>query len=58
MIHGFRWCLNNRSNSWDWAYSALQEAGVNFIPQLLGIFNVPGTNGAMLFTMVGKISKN
>ena len=36
------------------AYSALQEAGVNFIPRLLGIFNVPGTNGAMLFTMVGK----
>jgi hypothetical protein len=36
------------------AYSVLQRAGVNFIPQLFGIFNIPGTKGAMLFTMVGK----
>lgn len=36
------------------AYLALQEAGVKFIPQLLGVFNVPGTKGAMLLTMVGK----
>jgi len=36
------------------AYLALREAGVDFIPQLLGIFNVPGTKGAILSTMVGK----
>jgi hypothetical protein len=36
------------------AYLALQDAGVKYVPQLLGIFNVPGTKGAMLFTMVGK----
>lgn len=36
------------------AYLALQEAGIQFIPQLLGIFNVPGTKGAMLLTMVGE----
>ena len=36
------------------AYLALQEAGVQFIPQLLGVFNVPGTKGAMLLTMVSK----
>jgi hypothetical protein len=36
------------------AYSVLQRAGVKFIPQLFGIFNIPGTKGAMLFTMVGK----
>ncbi len=36
------------------AYLALHDAGVKYVPQLLGIFNVPGTKGAMLFTMVGK----
>jgi hypothetical protein len=35
------------------AYLALYDAGVKYVPQLLGIFNVPG-KGAMLFTMVGK----
>jgi hypothetical protein len=35
------------------AYLALQKAGVNFIPQFLGAFNVPGTKGALLLTMVG-----
>ncbi len=36
------------------AYTVLRAAGVNFTPQLMGIFSVPGTKGAMLFTMVGK----
>ena len=36
------------------AYLVLQEAGVKFIPQLLGVFNVPGTKGTLLLTMVGK----
>ena len=35
------------------AYLMLREAGVQFIPELLAIFNVPGTKGAMLLTMVG-----
>lgn len=39
------------------AYLALQEAGVTFIPQLLGVFNVPGTKGALLLTMVGQATK-
>lgn len=36
------------------AYLALQEAGVPFVPQLLGIFNMPGTKGSMLLTMAGE----
>ena len=36
------------------AYLALQELGVQFIPQLLGVFNVPGAKGAILLTMVGE----
>ena len=39
------------------AYLALQEAGVTFVPQLLGVFNVPGTKGALLLTMVGQVAK-
>lgn len=39
------------------AYLALQEAGVTCIPQLLGVFNVPGTKGALLLTMVGQTAK-
>jgi hypothetical protein len=39
------------------AYLALQEAGVAFIPQLLGVFNVPGTKSALLLTMVGQVAK-
>ncbi len=39
------------------AYLALQKAGVRFVPQLVGVFNVPGTKGAMLFTMVGEAIK-
>lgn len=35
-------------------YLALEEAGVGFVPKLSGIFNVPGTKGAMLLTMVGE----
>ena len=36
------------------AYLAIQEVGVQFIPQFLGVFNVPGTKGAILLTMVGE----
>jgi hypothetical protein len=36
------------------AYLAIQEAGIQFVPQLLGVFNVPGTKGAILLTMVGE----
>jgi hypothetical protein len=36
------------------AYLALQEAGVRFIPRLLGVFNIPGTKGSVLLTMAGK----
>jgi hypothetical protein len=39
------------------AYLALQEAGVTFIPRLLGVFNIPGTKGALLLTMVGRAAK-
>ena len=39
------------------AYLVLQEAGVRFVPQLVGVFNVPGTKGTMLFTMVGEAIK-
>jgi flagellar biosynthesis protein FliQ len=39
------------------AYLALQEAGVTFIPQLLGVFKIPGTKGALLLTMVGQAAK-
>jgi hypothetical protein len=38
-------------------YLALQNAGVWFIPSLLGVFNVPETKGAMLFTTVGEAIK-
>jgi hypothetical protein len=38
------------------AYLAVQEVGIQFIPQLLGVFNVPGTKGAILLTMVGEIN--
>jgi len=38
------------------AYLVVQKAGVQFIPQLLGVFNVPGTKGAMLLTLVGKFN--
>ena len=36
------------------AYLALQEAEVQFIPRLLGVFNIPGTKGSVLLTMAGK----
>ncbi len=36
------------------AYLALQKVGVQFIPQLLGVFNVSGTKGVMLLTMIGE----
>jgi hypothetical protein len=39
------------------AYLALQEAGVTFVPQLLDVFNVPGTKGALLLEMVGQVAK-
>lgn len=39
------------------AYLALQKSGVPFVPQLLGVFNVPGTKGAILLTWVGENTK-
>jgi len=39
------------------AYLVLQKAGVQFIPQLLGIFSMPGTKGSMLLTMAGETTK-
>ena len=39
------------------AYLALQKASVEFIPQLLGIFNMPGTKGSMLLTMAGETTE-
>jgi hypothetical protein len=38
------------------AYLAVQEVGIQFIPHLLGVFNVPGTKGAILLTMAGEIN--
>ena len=36
------------------AYLMLQEARVQYVPNLLGTYKIPGTKGAMLITLVGE----
>ncbi len=38
-----------------WRYR--KEAEVQIVPQLLGLFNMPGTKGSMLLTMAGETTE-